>query len=42
MKILNLINLKNLKQSALMLKVNFGVIALGNPNISMNLDFKKE
>ena len=41
MKILNLKNLKNLRQSGLVLKGNFGVIALRNPSGSIAYRFQK-
>ena len=41
MKILNLKNLKNLRQSGLVLKGNFGVTALRNPSGSIAYRLKK-
>ena len=41
MKILKLKNLKNLRQSGLVLKGNFGVTALRNPSGSIAYRFQK-
>ena len=41
MKVLNLKNLKNFRQSGLVLKVNFGFTALRNPNGSIAYRFQR-
>ena len=41
MKIFNLKNLKNLRQPRLVLKGNFGVTALRNPNSSIAYRFQR-